>query len=140
MGYSENTGKFSKKNGFKISHDLKKPALENWPNPDIIKIGNRYHSFTDPTGYSIKKGQSPWMSRQLREAVSTDGHNWKKLPFISPDKDASACQIPQTLVTKINGTNYLYLFYATQTGYSRNDGKYHFQYDNIRAMRRKICD
>ena len=138
MGYSENSGTFSKKNGFKIKHDLKKPVIENWPNPEIIKIGNKYHSFADPTGYSIKKGQSPWMSRQLREAVSSDGRNWKKLPFLKPDKDSSACQIPQTLVTKVDGVNYLYLFYATQIGYKKNDGIYHFQYDHIRAMRREI--
>jgi len=138
MGYSENSGNFSKKNGFKIKHNLKKSVIENWPNPEIIKIGNKYHAFADPTGYPIEKDQSPWMSRQLREAVSTDGIHWKKLPFIKPDKDASACQIPQTLVTKIDGTNYLYLFYATQIGNNKKDGTYHYQYDKIRAMKRKI--
>ena len=134
MGYAERT----KKNGFKIKHDLKQPLIENWPNPEIVKIGSQYHAFADPAGYPIKEGQSPWMGRQLREAVSSDGIHWKKLPFILPDKDADACHVAQTLVTEINGTNWLYLFYATQIGYNKNDSLYYFQYDNIRAMRRKI--
>ena len=140
MGYSENIGGFNKKNGFKISHDLKQPVIDNWPNPEIIKIGNQYHAFADPTGWPIKKDQSIWMSRQLREAVSSDGIHWKKLPFIPPDKDADACHVAQALATKIDGTNWLYLFYATQIGYGRKDGNYHFQYDKIRAMRRKISE
>ncbi len=138
MGYSENRENFAKKNGFKISHDLKLPVMENWPNPEIIKIGDQYHAFADPIGYPIKKGQSPWMHRQLREAVSKDGINWKKLDFIPPDDDAPACHVAQALVTGINGTNWLYLFYATQIGNNKKDGTYHYQYDKIRAMKRKI--
>ena len=42
------------------------------------------------------------------------------------------------LLTKIDGKPWLYIFYATQTGYRRNDGKYHYQYDRIRAMRRRV--
>lgn len=116
---------------------MKLPLIENWLNPEIVKINNKHIAFADSTGYPIKKGQSHWMGRQLREAVSSDGIHWKKLPFIPPDKDACANHVPQTLVTKVNGTNYLYLFYATQIGYKKNENIYHFQYDHIRAMRRK---
>ena len=35
-----------------------------------------------------KPGQSSWMRRQLRQAVSTDGVSWKKLDYIGPDDDA----------------------------------------------------
>lgn len=80
------------------------------------------------------------MSRQLREAVSDDGLSWKKLDYIEPDDDADACHVPQGLVTKIDNKEWLYLFYATQIGYKKNDGKYHYQYDRIRAMRREIDD
>jgi len=39
---------------------------------------------------------------------------------------------------KMDGKEWLYLFYATQIGASKNDGQYHYQYDRIRAMRRPI--
>ncbi len=138
MGYAENEGDFMQTGGFEILHDLKKPVLANWPNPEVIRIGDTYHSFADPTGYSIQPGQSHWMSRQLREAVSSDGLSWERLEFIPPDEDADAAHVPQALTVKIDGQEWLYLFYATQIGYRKNDGEYHFQYDRIRAMRRPI--
>jgi len=136
MGYAENTDAFTKKNGFKIIHNLKKPILVNWPNPEIIKIEKQYHAFADPAGYPTKIEPRVWTGRQLCEAVSPDGTNWTRLGFIDPDDDAPACHVPQTLITEISGTNWLYLFYATQRG--NKDGKYYYQYDKIRAMRRKI--
>ncbi|MEM7393397.1 MAG: hypothetical protein AAF492_13720, partial [Verrucomicrobiota bacterium] len=69
MGYAENKNAFTEAGGFRIQHDLEKPLLENWPNPEIVRIGNRYHSFSDAPGYPTKKGDSPWKGRQLREAV-----------------------------------------------------------------------
>ncbi|MEN8254105.1 MAG: sulfatase-like hydrolase/transferase, partial [Verrucomicrobiota bacterium] len=138
MGYAENEGDFLKSAGFKIKHDLKKPVLANWPNPEIIRIGDTYHAFGDPAGYTVKEGQSHWMERQLCEAVSPDGLNWKRLDFIPPDEDTDASHVPQALVAEIDGKEWLYLFYATQSGYRKNDGKYHYQYDRIRAMRRPV--
>ena len=138
MGYAENHDEFGAKHGFNIRHDLATPLIANWPNPEVIRIGNNYHSFADPTGYPIKKGESPWKSRQLREAISNDGVTWKQLPFIKPDEDVDACHVPQTLLTTIDGKQMLYLFYATQIGYRKKDGMYHYQYDQIRVMRRTI--
>jgi hypothetical protein len=138
VGYAENTGDFMKSGGFKIKHDLRKPLMVNWPNPEVIRIGKMYHCFSDPPGYPIKQGESGWKSRQLREAVSVDGMSWKKLDYIPPDEDADACHVPQALVTTIDGKKWLYLFYATQIGYKKNDGEYHYEFDRIRAMRRAI--
>ena len=139
VGYAEaKKGQFAQKGAFKIKHDLKKPVLEQWPNPEIVKAGRRYFAFGDPPGYPIKPGESGWKSRQIRMAVSKDGITWKKLDFIPPDKDADACHVPQALVTKIDGKKWLYLFYSTQIGTRRNDGRYHYQYDRIRAMRREV--
>jgi len=135
MGYSENTGDFMMSGGFKIQNDLKKPLIEGWPNPDIVKIDGKYHSFSDAPGYPGKTG---WPGRQLREAVSEDGINWTLKDFIAPDDDTDANHVPQAFVTTIDGTRWLYLFYATQIGRGRNDGHYHYQYDRIRAMRRRI--
>ena len=140
LGYAENTGDFMRKGGFQIQHDLKRPLMENWPNPEVIRIGKTFHCFSDPGGYPVKPGESSWKSRQLREAVSPDGLSWEKLGFIPPDEDADACQIPQALVTTVEGREWLYLFYATQIGYKKHDGVYHYQYDRIRAMRRPVAN
>jgi predicted GH43/DUF377 family glycosyl hydrolase len=140
MGYAENSGAFTQASGFEIQHDLRTPLIADWPNPEVIQIGETYHSFSDPSGYPIEKGESTWKSRQLREAVSQDGMTWKRLDFIPPDEDTDACHVPQALVTSLDGQRWLYLFYATQIGYARNDGQYHYQYDRIRVMRRLIGD
>jgi hypothetical protein len=138
MGYAEKSGEFLGKGSFKTRHDLRQPLLENWPNPEVIRIGKTYHCFADPSGFPIKQGDSGWKSRQLREAVSPDGLSWTRLDFIPPDEDADACHVPQALLTKLNGQDWLYLFYATQIGNRKNDGEYHYQYDRIRAMRRAV--
>ncbi len=140
MGYAENSGDFTQADGFKPQHDLNSPLIENWPNPEVVLIAGTYHCFADPSGYPIEKGESGWKSRQLREAISKDGKNWKKLDYIPPDNDTDACHVPQTLVTTVDGKSWLYLFYATQIGYAKRDGEYHYQYDRIRAMRRPIND
>ena len=138
MGYAENGGEFSSEGGFIIKHSLRDPLLRDWPNPEVIRVGSRYLCFSDAPGYPTKPGESHWKTRQLREAISSDGLSWKKLDFIPPDKDADACHVPQALITTIDDRQWLYLFYATQIGYRKNDGKYHYQYDRIRAMRREL--
>jgi len=140
MGYAENTGDFLGKDGFQIKHALRRPLLIDWPNPDVIRVGATYHCFADPSGYPIKLGESHWKSRQLREAVSADGRLWTKLDFIAPDDDADACHVPQAMLATVDGRDWLYLFYATQIGYKKHDGVYHYQYDRIRAMRRPVKD
>jgi len=138
MGFAENERAFTLRNGFKVQHDLKQPLLKDWPNPEIVRVGGTYYSFSDAPHYPIELGESRWKGRQLREAVSSDGLSWKKLDFIAPDDDADACHVPQALAVEMDGKEWLYLFYATQIGSSKNDGQYHYQYDRIRAMRRPI--
>ena len=86
--------------------------------------------------YSKKGKWDKTMNPQKWEPVLYAGTNWTRLGFIDPDDDTPACHVGQALVTEINGTNWLYLFYATQKG--NKDGKYYYQYDKIRAMRKKI--
>jgi hypothetical protein len=138
VGYAENAGEFGAPGGFRITHDLREPVIEQWPNPEVIRVGRLYYCFGDPPGYPTKPGESPWKSRQMRAAVSPDGTHWTKLDFIPPDEDADACHVPQALVTTGDGKQWLYLFYATQIGYRKGDGNYHYQYDRIRAMRRPL--
>lgn len=142
MGCAENTGDFLATGGFKLLRDLSDPLLVNWPNPEIIKIGNEYHSFADPADYpvdaSLPEGAKIWMTRQIREAVSPDGVHWRKLDYISPDADAPALHVPQALITQKDGRPWLYLFYSTQIGYGKDAKVYDYQYDRIRAMKRPI--
>jgi len=138
MGYAENHGEFMDSARFEFHHDLKQPLLKNWPNPSVVRISDRYHCFADPSGYPLVAGESRWKSRQLREAISPDGMNWEVLDYIDPDDDADACHVPQAVVLTSEGTQWLYLFYATQVGTKKNDGVYHYQYDRIRAMRREL--
>ena len=138
MGYAENDTEFLVQGGFQIQHDLNQPMLNNWPNPNVVRIDGVYHSFADPTGYPIEEGESHWKSRQLCEAISQDGIKWKKLNYIDPDRGIDACHVPEAFVTTQDGKRWLYLFYATQIGYRKKDGSYHYQYDQIRAMRREL--
>jgi hypothetical protein len=136
MGYAENRGAFGAKDGFVVKHDLKKPLIVNWPNPEIIRIDKRYYSFSDPCGYPPKMNDPDkgWTSRALCEATSKDGLNWTITGYIEPDSDAAACHVPQALVTNVDGKNWLYLFYATQRG----GNPYDYRYDRIRAMRKEV--
>ena len=138
MGYAENDGTFGAAGGFRVKHDLAKPLIANWPNPDVIRVGDRYYAFSDPSGYPTTAQAGPalgWTSRQLCEAVSDDGVNWRIVGFIAPDADTPACHVPQALVTQRDGSAWLYLFYACQIG---GEPTYDYRYDKIRAMRRPL--
>jgi len=139
LGLAENRGRFEEERGFRVVHDLDAPLLVDWPNPDVVRIGNKYHAFADPGGWPIDENDSHWMTRQLREAVSSDGLRWERAEFIPPDSDADACHVPHAFLANLNGERWLYLFYATQIGNRKRDGVYHYQYDKIRAMRRKVA-
>ena len=73
--------------------------------------------------------------------VSGDGLHWDIVGFIPPDSGVPACHVPQLLVTKQDGREWLYVFYATQKGlrFTLNPGEdYDYRYDAIRAMRRRL--
>lgn len=139
MGCAENPGVFDQPGGFQVVHDLRNaPLIKNWPNPDVVKVRGRYYAFADPGGYppTVKGDVSSraWSSRQLCEAVSSDGVHWQTIGYISPDADAPACHVPQTLMTTSKGEPRLYVFYAVQCG---GGPPYDYRYRAIRAMYRK---
>ncbi len=151
MGMAENKTDFMT-GIFEFSHDLEKPLLTDWPNPQVVKIGSCYFCFSDAGGYteatapSGKKIDGGWQTRQLRMAQSDDGITWQKKYFIRPDPGIDANHVPQTLLCKREGKWWLYLFYATQVGW-RKTGKeypffkeddYNWFYDQIRYMRQEI--
>lgn len=148
MGLAECAGDF-RTGRFSVVHPLGEPLLDNWPNPEVVKIDGSYYCFSDPPGYAPGGGPQPssgWDSRQLRMATSGDGVRWRKREFIPPDPGIAACQVPQAFVCRRNGHRWLYLFYATQIGRRDNGrtyewlpaGEYNWFYDQIRYMRQRI--
>lgn len=94
MGLAECRGDF-RTGRFDFVHSLDEPLLDNWPNPEVVKIGTGYYCFSDPPGYA-PADKTPgrfegWDSRQLRTAFSADGRHWEKGEFIPPDPGIAAC-------------------------------------------------
>ena len=136
LGYAENTGDFDAQDGFQVLRSGDKPLLFNWLNPDVVKVGNRYHCFADAIDRqrAAKFPPSQYPLRQLAmcEAVSDDGLDWKVVGYIPPEDDVPSAHIPQAAVLSVEGKEWLYLFYAAQKGGEPFD----YRYDRIRAMRR----
>jgi hypothetical protein len=132
MAHAENFGDPLNPDDWQITHDLSLPIIREWPNPDVIKVGSQYYSFSDPSGYP--GGVCGWTRRQLREAVSSDGITWRVLDYIEPDYDAPTNHVPQALITEIDGAKWLYLFYANQIG----GEPYNWRHSRIRYMRRPV--
>ena len=133
MGYAEAAkDEFAKKGAFKVVRAGGEPLLHEWPNPCVIKLGTKYRCFADPSGYG--KG---WAGRQLAEAESDDGLEWRILGWIPPDKDTPACQVPAAalVLDPSSGDVVLALFYACQVG----GEPYNWRYDRIRCMKHTIA-
>ncbi len=135
MGYAENKSDFFEEGAFQIKHDINEPLLTNWPNPEVVKIGEMYYSYSDAPGYQ-KFALSDWRSRQIREAISKDGIRWEIKDFVKRN-DESPMHVPQTLVVRKNGKLRQYLFYSIQRGGLWN-GQYDYRYKSINAMYRDI--
>lgn len=151
MGMAENKGDFMT-GKFEFTHDLNKPLITDWPNPEVVKIGSCYFAFSDAPGYTDvdapagKEMDQGWQSRQLRMAQSNDGLVWEKKYFIKPDSRLGANHVPQTLICNTEGKWWLYLFYGTQVGWRKTGvvypffkaDDYNWFYDQIRYMRQEI--
>jgi hypothetical protein len=137
MGCAENTDAFDAPGGFRPVHDLDRPLIISWVNPDVVRHEGRYYAFGDPPGFP---GRTGWQARAVCEAVSDNGMDWRVVGFITPDADAAACHVPQALVAERDGLPWLFLFYATQRGGTETFGVYDFRYDRIRARRRPLVN
>lgn len=148
MGYAENTGDPMENEDWVVVRGDANPALLNFTNPEVIKIDGKYLAYADPSVnfYGIKderiavkgydKTEEGWMTRQLIEAQSTDGINWTPTGYIGPDSDHPANHVPAMYIEE----DHLFLFYATQIGYTQTGDLYHYteRYDNLRVMRRCV--
>jgi len=129
MGYAEAPEDDFMKGKFRVLRAGDNPVLHEWPNPSVIKAGSKYYSFADPAGY----GQG-WPGRQLAEAESDDGINWRILGWLPPDPDTPACHVPSATMVREGGEKRLVVFYSCQVG----GEPYDFRYDRIRYMKRRL--
>lgn len=129
MGYAEcPADSFMEPSAWKIINAGKNPMLLNWPNPDVIKVGKKYYSYADSGGY----GRHPWKGRQICEAVSDDGINWKVTGHIPPESDTPATHVPEALALEENGRTKIIVFYGCQVG--GPDDNFDYRYNRIRYM------
>lgn len=111
------------------------PMFQNFPNPDVIKIGGRYYMFSDPgvSGHGADPGLAPplgWPDRQIVVAVSDDGYEWRLAGWMLPDSDTPANQIPCGYYEE----GVLYIYYAAQIGGGKTPEQYNWRYDRIRVI------
>ncbi len=142
MGYAENHGDFMNPSDWKILRGIDNPVLENYPNPDVVKIKGVYFAYSDPGGYTPLMPTYPslqakflkhWASRKICESVSLNGLDWVPLGFIERDSDGQANQVPVAYVEKEGDASWIYVNYGLQVF-----GDY--RQDRIRMKRRLITD
>lgn len=130
MGYAEGDPAAFLKGRFNVLRAGDEPVLHEWPNPAVIRVGGKYRSLADPSGYG-----EGWPGRQLAEAESEDGIRWRVLGWIPPDKDTPACHVPSpTVIREADGSQWLVVFYACQIG----GEPYDYRYNRIRYMKQPI--
>jgi len=117
LGYAEADADadIMKASSWRIINADKNPMYANeFPNPDVIKIDNRYYCTTDPR--VVTYGANPrlvpsdgFYRRQIMFFVSDDGYDWRPVGWITPDRDTQANQVAQFYYED----GILYVFYAT---------------------------
>lgn len=130
MGYAECRGDFLTPANWKVVRAGSTPALRQFPNPDVVRVGSRLYAYGDPPEGSTH----PWTARKITEAVSKDGLSWTILGHIRPEADAAALHVPEALVVRSGRKATIHLFYACQIG----GEPYDYRYDRIRRMERSI--
>jgi len=90
---------------------------KNFPNPDVIKISEKYYCVGDPAPVSHRANPAcfadianGWQLRQIMFLASNDGYNWRPAGWIDHDSDTKANQVACLYCE--NDT--MYVFYATQ--------------------------
>jgi len=80
MGYAENRGDFLNPADWKVLRGGASPALPQFPNPDVVRVGELLYAYGDPPVSS----EHEWRSRKITEAVSLDGLDWVILGYVAP--------------------------------------------------------
>jgi hypothetical protein len=159
MIHAENRGDFMDPDDWRIVRGMDEPLIQEFPNPDVVKIGDLYFAYADPGGYqgigvdAAKAGKPSaqdlgeratggdvavtpaeadmWSRRKICEAVSLNGRDWVLLGYIERDPDRQANHVPEALVVEERDETWIYLNYGAQIPGN-------FRYDRIRMKRRRV--
>lgn len=133
MGVAENRGDFMAPGAWKLVRSGDQPAMSDWVNPTVVKVGNEYISFSDAAGYPPQYGND---GRLITMAKSTDGLAWQVLGHLRPEGMASS-HVPEAFVQRDGTGEWLYLFYAYKP--ETVAGKeWDYRYKEVRWMRKRI--
>jgi hypothetical protein len=129
MGYAENDGAFLDPDAWRVLCADEQPLLKDFPNPNVIRIGDTYHAFSDATGYPPEMGGD---GRQITVASSSDGLTWSVLGHLRPEGTASS-HVPETALLDTGSGPRLHLFYAWKP--AQVEGQpWEFRYKEIRMV------
>ncbi|HSV73109.1 MAG TPA: hypothetical protein VLH79_05055 [Chthonomonadales bacterium] len=140
MVVAENRGDFLNPDDWRIVRGPDRPALANFPNPDVVRIDDVYFAYGDPGGYEPLVPSDPalaakmdraWASRKIMEAISLNGLDWAPLGYLERDADAQANHVPAATAMREGRAHWIYLTYGAQQW-----GGYF--YDRIRMKRRQV--
>ena len=124
--YAENSENFMVKNDWNIKRGMAKPALKNFPNPDVVKIEELYLGFGDPV--HPEAPEKGWGSRKITWAVSLNGQDWKPVGYMETDDGWQGIMVPEVIVNREKGNYVVNLTYGTMI-------KGHYHQDSIRLKR-----
>jgi hypothetical protein len=155
LGYAENTNINNFLNGnltsppvgqskWTVMRANNNPVLENWPNPNVIKINNKFYSFADsssaspPSKPGIPATYLGGDGRITAIAESYDGINWQKTGMLLPDS-LDCSNIPEGFVSEESDGTWLYLFYAWKPKTPELQ-EFEFRYKKVKYIKKKIVD
>jgi hypothetical protein len=135
LGYAENGKDFMDPAAWEVQRADKQPLLKDYPNPCVIKVGEKYYAFSDAPNYPEPLGGD---GRLITMAESGNGVDWSYSGYIRPEGMASS-HVPQALLLKEDGVEWLYVFYAWKPQ-TVKEKPLDFRYKEIRAMRIRVGD
>jgi hypothetical protein len=135
LGYAENRQDFMSPSAWQVLRADQQPLLKDYPNPCVIKVGEKYCAFSDTPNHPESLGGD---GRLLTVAESQNGVDWNYRGFIRPEGMASS-HVPQALLLKVDGVEWLYVLYAWKPETAK-DQQWDSRYKEIRTMRIRVSD
>jgi hypothetical protein len=133
MGLAENRGDFLSPSDWNVLRAGKEPLLKDWPNPSVVRLGEKYLAFSDAPGFPAELGGD---GRVTTLAESPDGVEWKVLGHVRPEGMA-ASHVPEPFVTDQDDGQWLYLFYSWKPEMKEGE-PWDYRYKEIRFIRKRL--
>ncbi len=109
MGYRENPGDFMNLSdwdrGFTVPQD--EPLLEDWPNPSVVRVFDKYLAFSDRGRYTSTGNRG-----RITVAESDDGLRWRVTGSLRPESPDQAVGDPEACFTEDANGGSIRLFYS----------------------------